>query len=70
MKLNQPIDQIITEIHGLDRAGCIAELGAIEMLQLDFTDDYLQELTLDQLRHVLMAACIQARRSHGHRRAS
>jgi len=70
MRLDRPIDQIIHDIHALDRAGCINTLRAFQQPQLDFTDAYLQEMSLDQLRHVLMAACIQARRGVGHRRAS
>jgi len=29
--------------------------------RLDFTDDYLKNLTVDRLRHVLLAATINAR---------
>lgn len=70
MKLDQPIDRIIADIHALTRAGCIGALRAFEQPQLDFTDEYLEGMSLDQLRHVLMAACIQARRGVEHRRAS
>ena len=62
MQLNQPVEQIIEEIHGLDRGRCIAELRSLPRLRLDFTPDFLEHLSLEQLRHVLMAACLQARK--------
>ena len=70
MQLNQPVDRIIEQIHQLDRDGCVAELRGIQTPRLDFSDEYLASMSLDQLRHVLMAACLQARRAPGHRRAS
>ncbi len=62
MRLDEPIDQIIQHIHGLDRDGCLTELASIRRPRLDFTEDFLHQLSLEQLRHVLMAACLQARR--------
>jgi hypothetical protein len=62
MRLDLPIDQLIAFIHRLDREGCINELRALGRPRLDFTDDYLERMSLEQLRHVLMAACLQARK--------
>lgn len=62
MQLDQSVERIITEINDLDRPRCISQLRSIPQLNLDFTDDFLQGLSLEQLRHVLMAACIQAQR--------
>ena len=52
-------------------ATAIAVLGKTELkrriknfkgrFKLDFTDDYLNNLTLDRLRHVLLAALINAK---------
>lgn len=61
MRLDQSSEKIITVIYDLDRHGCIHELRAIHRPKLDFTDDFLQMLSLDQLRHILVAACMQAR---------
>lgn len=62
MRLNQPVEQIIQEIHSLDRRGCLSELRTFERPRLDFTDEFLNHLSLEQLRHILMAACLQARK--------
>ena len=62
MQLNQPVERIIEEIHSLDRVGCISQLRTLARPRLDFTDDFLDDLSLEQLRHVLMAACLQARK--------
>ena len=70
MQVNRPVEDIIQQIHALDRKQTVAELLEIHTPRLDFTEEYLEGLNLDQLRHLLMAACIQARRSAGHRRAS
>ncbi len=52
-------------------ATSIAALGENELkrrirnfkgrFKLDFTDDYLNKLTVDRLRHILLAALINAR---------
>ena len=61
MQLDQPLEKIITSILDLDRQACISELRAIRRPRLDFTDDFLAPLSIEQLRHILMAACTQAR---------
>lgn len=37
-------------------------MKSIERPRLDFTDEYLNAASLDQLRHILVAAVIQARK--------
>lgn len=53
-------------------AASIAALGSVELkrriknfrgrFKLDFTDDYLNKLSVDRLRHILLAALMNARR--------
>jgi len=53
-------------------ATSVAALGRAELkrrirnfrgrFKLDFTDDYLNRLSLDRLRHILLAALINAKR--------
>jgi hypothetical protein len=62
MSVDLPIDQLVATIHRLDRPGCIRELRAIARPRLDFTDDFLEAMSVEQLRHVLLAACLQARK--------
>ncbi|MBN2270119.1 MAG: hypothetical protein JXN61_05860 [Sedimentisphaerales bacterium] len=53
-------------------ATSVATLGKAELMRrirnfrgrfrLDFTDDYLSNLSIDRLRHILLAALINAKR--------
>lgn len=63
MRVDQPIEKLIAAVQRLDRAGCLRELRRIRRPRLDFTDEYLAQQSLDQLRHIVLAACIQARKS-------
>ena len=58
---SQP-DRLLTEIAGLDRESCLTRLRAIRRPQLDFTEQYLAEQSLESLRHLLAAAELQARK--------
>jgi len=43
-------------IQAMDRAACIEALRRFDRFPLDFTDDYLAGLSVEQLRHILLAA--------------
>jgi len=62
MSPHLPIDQLLVTIHELDRDCCMAELLHFKHIKLDFTEKYLERMSTDRLRHVLMAACLQARK--------
>ncbi len=47
---------VAREIQGLSRDQCIHRLTHFPKMRLDFTDDYLRQMSLERLRHVLMAA--------------
>lgn len=61
-RLDQPLDQLLTQISGMGRADCVDLLRSVPGLRLDFTDDYLAGQTLESLRHIAAAAAMQARR--------
>ncbi len=61
MSANESLDQLVQTIFTLDRDHCIDLLCSMKRPQLDFTDEYLHGLSLDRLRHVLVAASIQSR---------
>ncbi|MCC7146313.1 MAG: hypothetical protein IT443_07695 [Phycisphaeraceae bacterium] len=63
MQSNEPIDKLIENVQKLDRQACIEHLRGFARPKLDFTEDFLSQLSLDRLRHVLMAACLQARQN-------
>ncbi len=62
MSSSQSLDDLVQSIYSLDREHCIHELRSLPRLRLDFSDEFLGGMSLDRLRHVLMAACVQARK--------
>jgi hypothetical protein len=70
MQIRASLHELTQEIGGLDKPACIRELRCVPYLRLDFTDDYLDGLPLDSLRHVLMAAVLQARKHASQSRAA
>ena len=58
-----PFEQLLSDVAGLDRDSCKAWLRSLQRPRTDFTDDFLDSLSLDRLRHVVAAAYYQARRS-------
>jgi hypothetical protein len=67
LEFDGPLEPVIVQINSFDREGCIDELRQLPYLHLDFSDDFLEEQSLDGLRHILMAAYQQAKR---HRRSA
>lgn len=61
MMLDQTFEQVLQQVQDLDRDGCKDRLRRFR-LPLDFTDDYLDGLELERLRHVVIAAWFQARK--------
>lgn len=61
--IHGPIDAMIAHVAQLSRADAKRFLLGFGSLRLDFTEDYLETLGTDQLRHVLVAALFQARRT-------
>lgn len=60
MSPNKPLEQLAVEINHFDRNRCINELCHFDGLQLDFTPEFLGQMSVEKLRHVLMAALITA----------
>ncbi len=60
---NYEVDRLITDVFQFDHARCKAELARISRPKLDFTEEYLDTMSVERLRHVLVAAYLQAQRS-------
>lgn len=58
--MDRGIEEKIHRVYHLDRLGCKSELRNMQRPKLDFTDDYLDDLSIDRLRHLLVAAYLQA----------
>lgn len=60
MSPNLPPEQLARMIPELNRDQCIAELQRFDRFPIDFTPQYLQQLSIDKLRHILLAAFLTA----------
>ena len=69
MNPDMPINDLVRTIHSLDRDRCKVELLSFQASKLDFTEQYLDQMSTERLRHVLMAACLQARKGRKKRSA-
>jgi hypothetical protein len=59
--LPEELEQLADEIQRMDRRMLLAQLTAGGFdFDLDFTDDYLNQCSVNQLRHILMAARLHA----------
>ena len=62
---NAKIDQLACSISQMPRTKVKRELLHFRgRFKLDFTEDYLESLSLDRLRHILLAAKVQQLKSH------
>ena len=65
------IEELIRRVHTLDRDHCKAALLDMERPAMDFTESYLDQMSTERLRHILMAACLQAQKvGHGDKPAA
>ena len=63
MDLDLSLEQLLKKVASLDREACKRELRGLREIPLDFTEEFLDAQSTDQLRHVLLAACLQVRKS-------
>ncbi len=59
MESIESLDRMILEVQRFDRERCVAYLKSARRPRLDFTRAYLDGLSLDRLRHVVLAVVIQ-----------
>lgn len=62
MRWDRPLDEVIQEIHGMERGQCLYELTHFDAVPLDFQLDFLQSHSDEWLRHTLLAAVFTAHR--------
>ena len=58
--VEMPVEQLVKHVHQLDRCGCIDELTHFAEIPLDFDEPFLSQLSIERLRHILVAACLTA----------
>lgn len=59
MESAETLDHMIRSVQHLDRERCKACLKTIKRPKLDFTEEFLDTLSLDRLHHILVAAFLQ-----------
>ena len=66
MRINmktEHLEQLVDEIQSLDRHAMTARLMELEgRFRMDFTREFLDACSVEHLRHILLAACMQMRR--------
>ncbi len=59
--MSSRVEQLVVEISTMNRVDLIGMLKKLNChFKLDFTDDYLDSLSLERLRHVALAAVLHA----------
>jgi len=57
----QQVEILVSEIQAMDRSGLIRLLRNMECdFAVDFTDDFLNSISVDRLRHIALAASLHA----------
>jgi hypothetical protein len=57
----QQVESLVSEIQTMDRGGLIRLLRNMECdFAVDFTDDFLNSISVERLRHIALAASLHA----------
>ena len=63
MLQSHQIDDLIQLVSALDRAALLSHFHCYRAnFPVDFTDEFLNSLPLDRLRHIFVALCLQTQR--------
>lgn len=64
MTIPTSIEDLIQTVEGMPRAELVELLREVPCpFPIDFTDAYLSSLPIERLRHLVVAVCLQARKS-------
>ena len=59
--MSDRVEQLVVDIATMSRVDLVGMLRKLNChFKLDFTDDYLESLSLERLRHVALAAVLHA----------
>lgn len=66
MLASAQVEELICLVAALDRPAIVSQLHAFPAsFPIDFTEDFLSTVSLDRLRHILVALCLQQQRLPG-----
>ena len=59
----QQVENMVNDIQAMDRVALIQLLRKLECdFAMDFTDEFLDSLSIERLRHIVLAASLHAHR--------
>ena len=62
----QQVEILVNEIQSLDRDGLVHLLRSMQCdFAVDFTDEFLDSISVERLRHIVLAASLHAHRNKG-----
>ena len=63
MLQERQVEELIAMVGGLDRKGLIRQFASFRArFPLDFTSEFLNNTSIDRLRHIFVAMCLQCKR--------
>lgn len=67
MLASAQVEELICLVAALDRPAIVSQLHSFQAsFPIDFTEDFLSTVSLDRLRHIFVALCLQQQRLPGH----
>lgn len=67
MLASAQVEKLICHVATLDRPALVSQFHAFgASFPIDFSEDYLNTVSLDRLRHIFVALCLQQQRLPGH----
>ena len=64
MSAELPFEKMCSKIASMNKREVIRRLLNFDGVKMDFTADYLENLSTDRLRHILLAAFLAVNRKH------
>lgn len=60
MLRSEQVDELVTLLAGMDRGALVRHFRCYRArFPVDFTEDFYQRTSLDRLRHIFLAMCLQ-----------
>ncbi|NLW86757.1 MAG: hypothetical protein GXY38_07775 [Planctomycetes bacterium] len=60
--MHEAVESLVQRIAGMKRPGLIKELRSLDCnFPIDFSDEFLQTVSIERLRHIILAASLHTR---------
>ena len=64
MSAELSFEKMCTKVASMSKREVIRRLLNFDGIKMDFSEDYLKDLSTDRLRHILLAAVVTVNRKH------